>query len=348
MEQINKEFYDPQTGQYADVAHRSGKQEGITMCWGAGVQLSALVAAAKVDRSYLPKACAYANALNANWTKANGIGGYNPLPGKIDSPSDRYYDDNEWIILSMVDLYVISGQRAFLEKAEATAAFVLSGEDSQLGGGIYWHEPKRESKNACSNAPAVAALLRLYQATGKKLYFDAALRLYSWTTAHLQDPTDGLYWDNIKLDGRIDKWKLSYNTALMIRSDLLFYTLTKRSDYLAEAKRLGEASVRCWVDPENGVIKGAGKFSHLLLDAFIDLRAADPGNPLWAATIERCVVCVHDHLKDPAGHYPEAWDHPLPPEGLEKWTLIDQASAARVYWAAAAVAPVHPNLPGFR
>ncbi len=75
--------------------------------------------------------------------------------------------------------------------------------------------------------------------TGEQSYLDDALRLYAWTNATLQDPNDGLYYDNINLSGHIDKVKLTYNTALMIRANCLFYMATGKPSYLAEAKTPG-------------------------------------------------------------------------------------------------------------
>jgi mannose/cellobiose epimerase-like protein (N-acyl-D-glucosamine 2-epimerase family) len=332
---IRQDFYDPETGLYRDTLDLSGHKSGASMMWGCGVQLSAQNAASRLDPSYAAAAASYAKALDGYWIIAQDLGGYNPAPGNITSSSDRYYDDNEWIILDLTDLYQQTGRPEFLRKAEELMKFVLSGEDAKLGGGIYWHEPKPKEKNTCSNAPAITGLLRLYMLTGTQSYLDEALRLYAWINATLQDPKDGLYYDHIDLDGRVAQFKLTYNTALMIRANCLFYQATGKDSYLAEARRLGQASIHQWVDPKTGVVRDAGRFSHLLLDAFVDLNNLDSQNPLWLATVDRCVTYVHDHLKDANGHYPEAWDHSLPDQPLQKWSLIDQASVARAYLSAA-------------
>ncbi len=48
--------------------------------------------------------------------------------------------------------------------------------------------------------------------------------IYAWTKKNLQDPADGLFWDNLSLDGRIGKAKFSYNTALMLRTACELYS----------------------------------------------------------------------------------------------------------------------------
>jgi hypothetical protein len=330
---IHHEFSKPDSNLYYDALD-GGQKKDTELMWGCGVHLSAFDAAAVSDPSYLDTASSYAYSLDRYNITFKGVEAYNPAPGDYHSPSDRYYDDNEWLILDYTDLYQLTGRDIYLNRAKKLMKFVMTGQDNKLGGGIYWHETKLESKNTCSNAPAVLSLLRLYMLTGDPSYLESGYSLYAWINATLQDPKDGLYYDNIHLDGTTEKFKLTYNTALMIRANCLFYLATGKEGYLLEARRLGQASITEWVDPKTGVLKGQGKFCHLLLDAFVDLNNIDVGNPLWLKTVDRCVAYVHDHLKDANGHYPEAWDHGEPVDPLTKWTIIDQASVARAYWAA--------------
>lgn len=92
--------------------------------------------------------------------------------------SDRFYDDNIWLAIDFVDLYTLSGEKRYLEKAQQIWKFVMSGYDDKLNGGIYWCEQKKESKNACSNAPAAVCALKLFEATGEREYLAIATNLY--------------------------------------------------------------------------------------------------------------------------------------------------------------------------
>ena len=194
--------------------------------WGCGVQLAALAAAARADAAWKPRLLDFVAAMDSYWTDQHLtiVGGYDVLPGP--KPLDRYYDDNEWIVIALAEGYDVAADAALKTRAEKTMAFVLSGEDKKLGGGIYWHEQEKKSKNTCSNAPAIVAAMRLFQLTRRQEYLITARRLTLWTNAHLQD-TDGLYWDNIKLDGTVDKTKWSYNTALMLRANCLLFQETR-------------------------------------------------------------------------------------------------------------------------
>ncbi len=299
--------------------------------WGAGVQLSALAAAAQVEpQKYTAPLRAYAHGLEVYWTDHNGVKGYDVLPAP--KPSDRYYDDNAWVVLALTEAYVATRDRKFLDRAEATFHFVLSGEDTKLGGGIYWKENELSSKNTCSNAPTMTGALRLYQLTRKPQYLQTATRLYRWTCDHLED-TDGLFWDNIKLDGKVDKAKYSYNSALMIRANCLFYAISHQRGYLTEAERIARAAEAKWVAHDTGALADGGRFANLLDDSFLALYEQDR-DPHWLKIVTDSLVFLHEKVRDPMNRYADHWDTPQP-TALTGYEMINQASAARAYWAAA-------------
>lgn len=68
--------------------------------------------------------------------------------------------------------------------------------------------------------------LKLYGATSDKRYLEKGRRLYDWTKRNLQDPEDGLYFDNINLKGEIGRSKFAYNTGQMIEAAVLLYRHT--------------------------------------------------------------------------------------------------------------------------
>ena len=301
--------------------------------WGCGVQLSALAAAARADRRYLPRLTRYVAGLKVYWISHDGVGGFNALPSP--SPPDRYYDDNAWMVLALLDGYEATRDADLLRLARETHRFVLSGEDARVGGGIYWRENERKSKNTCVNAPAIVSGLRLYEFTKRPEYLDHARRLYEWTNALLQD-SDGLYWDNVDLDGRVEKTKWSYNSGLMIRANTLLHRVTRRSISLDEAERIARAAEARWLDAATGGLRDGGRFAHLLCDGFLALHTEDR-DPRWRRLVERAVHFVHDEVRDPNGHYANRWDQRCD-EAMTKFNLIDQASAARAFWSLARTA----------
>jgi mannose/cellobiose epimerase-like protein (N-acyl-D-glucosamine 2-epimerase family) len=325
---------------YAEEAHAGIKPIKPAFMWGAGVQLSALAAAARIDpERYAAPLTQYADALQEYWVVDRGVGGYDVLPSSpnVDRDVDRYYDDNAWIVLAMIEAFDVTGKRKYLDRAEETMRFVLSGEDDHLGGGIYWRENRRRSKNTCSNAPTIVAALRLHQRTDDPQHLATAERLYAWTQSRLQDEQDHLYWDNIRRRGRIDRRKFSYNSALMIRANCLMHEVKHEVKYLAEAQRMAESAARHWIVAETGAVKDTGKFAHMLLESLLAVDR-QTGRTNWREVVLKSVAFVHDQVADANGRYPSRWDAPTA-EPLESFQLIDQASAARAYFVAADLPP---------
>jgi mannose/cellobiose epimerase-like protein (N-acyl-D-glucosamine 2-epimerase family) len=332
MAQIEQEYRLPARSLYADSFRPADKRpSGPAFMWACGVQLTALAAAARADKPhYLPLLRQYITGLDVYWSKADPVPGYDVLPGP-KSP-DRYYDDNEWVALALLEAYELTGDPADLDRAEKTFKFVMSGEDALLGGGLYWHEQEKKSKNTCSNGPAIVAALRLYGVTHRAAYLDTAKRLYVWTNAHLQD-TDGLYWDNVKLDGQVEKTKFTYNTALMLRADALFYGITREKTYLDEAERVAKASEVHWFRKETGALGDSGMFAHHLCEAFFALAQQD-NDPHWRDIVTRALVFVQEKGRDTDGHYNDRWDR-ADPQKRDKVGLLGQASVARAFLFAA-------------
>ena len=197
--------------------------------------------------------------------------------------SDRFYDDNVWIGIDLTDLYLLTKDKKYLDMAEVIWQFIESGTDNILGGGIYWCEQKKTSKNTCSNAPGSVFALKLYEATNNESYMEKGKNLYDWTKKHLQDATDYLYYDNIKLDGSIGKIKYAYNSGQMLQASALLYKLTKDKTYLTEAQNIAAA---CYSYFFNGfqtegresfklLNKGNVWFTAVMLRGFIELHKLD-------------------------------------------------------------------------
>lgn len=197
--------------------------------------------------------------------------------------SDRFYDDNIWLGIDFTDLYLAFKEKAYLQKAELIWKFIESGTDQQLGGGIYWCEQKKESKNTCSNAPGSVLALKLFKATQDSIYLQKGRALYHWTQEHLQDSTDCLYFDNVSLDGNIGKAKFAYNSGQMMQAATLLYQLTGQASYLAEAQAIARGCYAYFFTDhktEQGetiklLKKGDVWFTAVMLRGFIELYHAD-------------------------------------------------------------------------
>lgn len=327
--QIQTDFTLNQPGLYADEWKAGSTiDRAPAFMWGCGVLLPALVAATKCDRlQFEPLLKTNIRAIDSYWnTGGGGAPAYDVLPGP--KTPDRYYDDNEWVALALVDAYELRRDKQLLRRAVDVYNFLMTGEDEKLGGGIYWRENEKTSKNACSNAPAIALAARLFQVTQDRKYSKSALRWYKWTNAHLQD-SDGLFWDNVRLDGSVEKTKWTYNTALMLRSNCLLYTISHEKQFLEEARRIAEAARIRWISSETGAIADGGQFAHLLCEAYLALDAIDrDGN--WRPVALHALDFVRHKLRDANGRYGDRWDKTIEAP-LAHVSLLSQASVARAF-----------------
>lgn len=249
--------------------------------------------------------------------------------------SDRFYDDNIWIGIDFTDLYAETQEKQYLQKAELIWHFIESGTDSILGGGIYWCEQKKTSKNTCSNAPASVFALKLYEATRDSNYLQKGERLYQWTQTHLQDSTDYLYFDNIGLDGKISYAKFAYNSGQMMQSAALLYRLTGENRYLIDAQNLANACHNYffsnYTTPTNETFKLLKKgdvwFTAVMLRGFIELWNIDK-NPQYILSFRQSLDYAWNHARDAQGLFNT--DFSGNNQDQRKW-LLTQAAMVEMY-----------------
>ena len=244
---IDKNFYDKASGYYfvvVDSAQRETKNGYLrqyTYLWSLCALYQAANEIEKLD-SKVNLMTPLVKNINHYYDPAPPKPGYSDYIMKL-KPGERYYDDNEWIGITALDAYVRKKQPADLKLGKAMYEFTMTGYDNALGGGIYWKEGDKNSKNTCSNGPGILVALQLYQATKQKEYLDTALRLYNWTNQHLQTPAK-LYYDNIKTkDGKAGGPLFSYNTGTMLQSNVYFYEITGDKKYLQEATAIADSSL---------------------------------------------------------------------------------------------------------
>ena len=233
----NYPFDDTYSASYLASGENQNKTNPYSYLWPFSGSLSAYVALLEQNKDTAVKSHIDQVVLPGleNYYDTRQPAGYASYINSA-APSDRFYDDNVWLGIDFTDLYLQTNEQKYLDKAQEIWRFVESGMDDKLGGGIYWCEQKKESKNTCSNAPAVVYLLKLYEATKSQAYLDQAIQLYSWTKDNLQDPKDKVYWDNINLVGKVQEAKYPYNTGQMIQAGALLYKITGKKEYLADAQ----------------------------------------------------------------------------------------------------------------
>ena len=247
--------------------------------------------------------------------------------------SDRFYDDNVWLALDFCSLYESTGNTTYLDKALLLYEFIYSGWDDKLGGGIYWCEQKKESKNTCSNAPGAVLCARLFTITGDSVYLHRAIDTYQWTKQHLLDPSDHVYWDNISLTDDISKHKYTYNSGQMIEAGVLLYRATRDTTFLRDAQQTAEgsfkhfASNRPTTDGEQLFYPSSPWFNTILFRGLKALYAED-GNEAYVSLMRDNAYYALNHSRDENGLFGNSWNKPS--DNRFKW-LLDNACMIELF-----------------
>lgn len=311
---IQAKFWDKK----ADLYFSKPGGKDYELIWGNGVMFSALVGAARHDKHYGPVMRKFFEAMNGYWDVKVKIPGYEPA--RTQGGSDKYYDDNAWMVLTFLEAYELTKESRYAKRAEETLEFVMSGWDEEAGGGIWWHEKhKGNGKNTCVNAPAALGcfrLARLEKEPAAAKWIAQGEKTTVWTVKNLQG-SNGLFWDSLNVtSGEINKAQLTYNSALMIRVFLALHARTGESFYLSEAIRMGKAA-DSMLDGSTHAYRDPLKWSHLMVEADLELyRATNDDHFLQRA------------IRNADYHYAKWKESPAE-------DLITEASLARELWLVA-------------
>jgi uncharacterized protein YyaL (SSP411 family) len=327
---LQSHFYDASAHKYHDTYPVNPNGLPWTTMWANGVQWRVIVEATQDNPAkYRPILDAYAQGLQEYWDpqpqgSPPGFNAYCSGPGG----TDKYYDDNAWMVLGFLEAYKTTHDPKYLQWARTTQAFVLSGWDDTLGGGIYW-SLKHQSKNTCDNAPGAVGALQL-AALGEPDQENWALRIIPWVNTTLKDDK-GLYWDNIALDGKITKWEFTYNTALMIEADILLFKMRGDRQALHAAEQSANAAIAQWQDPVTGAFANNADFTHLLCESLIQLYQVNH-DIHYLDAVRRHAAFGDRYIRDAQnGGYWNDWvikTH----QADERKALLQNASDARIFW----------------
>ncbi|MBO9620578.1 MAG: AGE family epimerase/isomerase [Niabella sp.] len=239
-----------------------------------------------------------------------------PAPGFASFPmiyggGDRFYDDNQWIGITAMNQYGFTHDKTWLEQGIEIYNFMMTGFDTVSGGGLYWQEGIKKSKNTCSNGPGILLALQLYKATKEQQYLNVARGLYTWVNAHLRSP-EGLFYDNLRIkNGTVDTHLYSYNTGTMLQSAIILYEITKDNKYLQEAKTTANAAASYFL--AEGKFRDNYWFNAVLLRAYQDLLRYDKNT--WYLQLFQKAVETAAAEKDAHGLWGTAATKNLVPQG---------------------------------
>ncbi|MBW8863970.1 MAG: hypothetical protein JF609_03420, partial [Verrucomicrobia bacterium] len=131
--------------------------------------------------------------------------------------NNDYNDDIMWAVMAFARGGADTGRTNYCDIAKANFdACYARAWSTNLGGGLYWRNSDRQSKNACVNGPGAIAAYLLYQIYGDTNYLNKATNIYAWERAVLFNAGSGAIYDNIGTNGVIGTWSSSYNQGTFL------------------------------------------------------------------------------------------------------------------------------------
>jgi hypothetical protein len=173
--------------------------------------------------------------------------------------TDRFYDDNAWVGLALVQLERLRSGSATLERAGQLWRFAQAGWDEREAapgpGGVFWVQQGRgtgrrnHDRNTVSTAPNAELALHLRELTGQTTVTSSdpsPERMYEWVRTNLlcqSGPDTSLYWDKIRGDGSVDRTLWTYNQGNMVGLGVLLHRCHGEQRYLIDAQDTARAAL---------------------------------------------------------------------------------------------------------
>ncbi|WP_270089071.1 glycoside hydrolase family 76 protein [Sphingobacterium sp. SYP-B4668] len=190
---------------------------------------------------------------------------------------NTFYDDMEWMGIAALNAYGATGDVRYKDLAVQLWNWIKVGWSDVKGGGIAWASGSKDSKNACSNAPAIILVARLYQLDKNPEYLEWTHRIYNWMEKYLIDNSRGVVWDAY---GNFNEDNLyTYNQGTFIGAALELYKITKDVKYKNTAIRTANYVINDRIKfSVDGVLKemgggtgDGGLFKGIFIRYFTDL-----------------------------------------------------------------------------
>lgn len=253
---------------------------------------------------------------------------------------DTYYDDNVWLAREFLNAYEVLGDTAYLETCINVCEWIWTGWANDEIGGLYWCEQQKESRNACSNAPASILFARVSEyvrqlgldGTTSAEWLNRAKKTYDFVFNRLRRESDGLIYDSIANNGTVNTnegWIFTYNCGSFITAGMKLHEITGEGKYLTDAKFTAAGSYDWFFkDSARGykTITSANPwFNVLLLDGFIELYKEYPDALTYITAYESNLNYAYENFRSPEGFMHSNW---VSGGGFDRLNVLDMAANA--------------------
>jgi hypothetical protein len=200
------------------------------------------------------------------WTPAYA----SSVPGFSGGVGDKYYDDNAWVGLALIQHHRMGFSRS-LRRAEQLWSFAQKGWDTdrhaRIPGGIFWVQQRigvglsNHDRGTGATAGDAELGFHLHELSGSDAYDGdgqpeakpksiGAKNMVNWVDRHVDQSNagSGPFWNAARPDGSIDRNLWSYNQGVMIGARVLQYRLTAEAEFLDRAERIAWQALETFSD----------------------------------------------------------------------------------------------------
>ncbi|MCR5890927.1 glycoside hydrolase family 76 protein [Hymenobacter sp. J193] len=324
------------------------QEKAVSFLWPFSGMFSATNALLKIPagrKKYLPYLSTLVTGVEKYRDTLRTPPGYQAYPVQFEK-SDRYYDDNGLVAIDYMEAYFNTKNPVYLRRAQGVFTFIVSGWNEDAGGGVTWLEGHNDQKPACTNGMATLAALKIYQGSKNRYYLDWGRKLYGWMYQNLRDST-GVYSNDKKLDGKVNRTFWTYNSGSMLEAGVLLYQLTGEKHYLTEAQQLAKDAYRHFSlvpHPAPHTLKiDLPWFVTVLFRGYEALYRQD-GNYQYVGAIEQDLNYAWEHARDANGLFTSSWT--ANPDELKKpKRLLDEGCIAELYARLSALQKIRKGKP---
>ena len=234
---------------------RSGVIEG-TEFWDTAEILEAVLDAYEQtkNKTYL----SYAEKIATNHFNGSNV--------KVNwCASNPFNDDIAWICIGFTRLYNFTGNEKYLTIAKNNfdTMWARAYSPDVLGGGLWWKNDQKDTKNSCIQCPASIAACLIGKATGDDSYYEKARETMEWEFEVLFEEKTGKVYDCKQTNGNYNYWASTYNQGTFVGACTLLhekYGDQKYLDYAAKAAEYGMTKL----DNKSGVLNGEASGADLI------------------------------------------------------------------------------------
>jgi hypothetical protein len=264
---------------------------------------------------------------------------------------DKYYDDNVWVALALVQAYRLKLSPS-LDRARQLFAFGLSGRDTRTSapasGGLFWVQQgvgvgiDNHDRGAGTSAGNALLGFHLHALTPSESSdgnqpppLNNATDLLDWVATYLDSSHRGWgpYWNVVREDGSIDTNLWTYNQGIVVGARVLQYRVTGDPAHLDQAETVARQTLATFGD----FTRQPPSFNAMCFQNLLMLHSVTSDNALQVSitrTLERYADwtwAAETGARDPVTDLFRFADSGRPARGQGFAKLQDQGAMVQLY-----------------